>query len=78
MQFTTDEKSLAIVTGMRALVIALVESDALDLEIFERHITLGIARMDAVGETGAAAAMAEVFEPMVSDIRRFIIQRRGT
>ena len=70
MQFTADEKLLAMFTAYRALVIALIESKTLDPALFERHATFAIARLEAVGQTGASGAAAEALEPLLSDIRR--------
>jgi|GEM_PF-3570221 len=72
MVFAEDEKALAILTAYRALVIALLESKALSPALFEKHVTMGIARLEAVGETGASNAMAEAMEPLLSDIRRVL------
>jgi len=76
MQFSADEKALALSTAYRALVAALIESGALDTALFERHVILGIERLAAVGETEASAAAAEMLEPLLSDIRR-VFQRGG-
>lgn len=76
MQFTAEEKLLAMFTAYRALVAVLIDSGTLDPQAFDRHVTFGISRLDAVGETEASSAMAEAMEPLLSDIRR-VLQERG-
>lgn len=76
MKFTADEKALALFTSYRALVAALIDGGALDASLFEKHVTSGIGRLEAVGNVGASSAMAEAMEPLLSDIRR-VSQLRG-
>ena len=78
MRFSADEKLLAMATAYRALVIALIESQSLDPDIFESHCMRAVARLDAIGETAGAAACAELLEPLTSDIRRYRQFREGS
>jgi hypothetical protein len=78
MRFDAHEKLLAMATAYRALVIALIESQTLDPDLFESHCIRAVARLDAIGETEGAAAAAELLEPLTSDIRRFRQFRDGS
>lgn len=74
MNFTPDEKALAIITAYRALVAALIQSGGLEPAIFEHHAIMAIERLSAVGETGASSAAAEMLEPLLVDIRSLVRQ----
>ncbi len=77
MHFSSDEKLLAMATAYRVLIAALFENDQLSLKAFEHHSTMGIARLNAVGETEASAALAEVLEPIVSDLRLWSARKQA-
>lgn len=70
MHFTADEKLLAMATAYRVLVVSLVDSKSLDIDIFSEHCDRAVSRMAAIDEDGASAALAELLEPLVSDLRR--------
>jgi hypothetical protein len=71
MRFAADEKALAMVTAYKALVVALLESGALDPDAFALQSEMGVAWLTRVGETGAASALAEILEPLNAEVRQW-------
>jgi hypothetical protein len=76
MEFSTDDRIMALVFAYRALAAALIDTKTLDPERFEYHATMAIARLEAIGANEASSAAAELLEPLLSDLR-VTLQRRG-
>ena len=71
MKFNKDEKALAMVTAYKALVVALLESGSLDPSAFELQSEQSVAWLTRIGETGAASALAEILEPLNTEVRQW-------
>lgn len=70
MEFSVDDRLMALAVAQRVLVIALYESGSLDIDAFADAADRGIARYEAIGATGVANATAELLQPLISDLRR--------
>lgn len=69
MKTTSADKILALSTAYKALVVALIESGALDPGIFEKQIADGVSWLERAGEDIAAASLKGELEGLMDVVR---------